>query len=135
MSSRTSTPPETGAALRRVIEQPVFVPVRGGDVTAEGGGPAGTGHRDGPSAPRRPAAAGGAARARSRHLARLAVRHDPAKRGAAALAARRITDTQLDHLRAPAREMDETGTFREWSEQDTLLHLVVADVRPDGNSL
>src|SRR5579871_5685729 len=36
MSSRTSpTAAETGAALRRVVEQTVFVPVRGGDVTAE----------------------------------------------------------------------------------------------------
>ena len=48
--------------------------------------------------------------------------------GAAALAARRITDAQLDHLRALAREMKETEAFREWSEQDTLLHLLIADI-------
>jgi GntR family transcriptional repressor for pyruvate dehydrogenase complex len=176
MSSKTSTTPETGAALRRVIEQTVFVPVRGGDVTAEavarlgqaiGMGLLRPGDRLPPEAQlardlgispvslrgaltilrksgvletRRgrgggtvvtdfgsPPAAAGELPAEA-ELADLVDYRCVVEGGAAALAARRVTDAQLDHLRALAREMKETGTFREWSEQDTLLHLLIADV-------
>jgi GntR family transcriptional repressor for pyruvate dehydrogenase complex len=48
--------------------------------------------------------------------------------GAAALAARRITGAQLEHLRTLSREMRGIQEFREWSEQDTLLHLLIADI-------
>lgn len=46
--------------------------------------------------------------------------------GTAALAARRATPKQLDHLRSLVREMSEICTFSDWSEQDTLFHLVIA---------
>jgi GntR family transcriptional repressor for pyruvate dehydrogenase complex len=48
--------------------------------------------------------------------------------GAAALAARRATPDQVEHLSALAAQMRHTDTFREWSEQDTLFHLLIADI-------
>lgn len=47
--------------------------------------------------------------------------------GAAALAAERATDAQLEHLGALAAEMKHVSEFRDWSERDTLLHLIIAD--------
>ena len=47
--------------------------------------------------------------------------------GAAALASRRATPEQLEHLEALAAELDAIDDFGTWSEQDTLLHLVIAD--------
>ena len=176
MSSRTSTTPETGAALRRVVEQTVFVPVRGGDVTAEavarlgqaiGMGLLRPGDRLPPETqlardlgispvslrgaltilrhsglletrrgrgggtvvtdPGSPPAAAGELPSEA-ELADLVDYRCIVEGGAAALAARRITDAQLDHLRALTREMEKAQEFREWSEQDTLLHLLIADI-------
>jgi GntR family transcriptional regulator, transcriptional repressor for pyruvate dehydrogenase complex len=47
--------------------------------------------------------------------------------GAAALAARRASPTQITRLRDVAQEMTTLPDFRSWSEQDTLLHLLIAD--------
>ena len=47
--------------------------------------------------------------------------------GAAAFAAERATDEQLEHLAELADEMEAEADFGAWSERDTLLHLVVAD--------
>lgn len=47
--------------------------------------------------------------------------------GAAELAARRATTAQLEHLAELTAEMAAIADFRRWSEQDTLLHLVIAD--------
>lgn len=48
--------------------------------------------------------------------------------GAAALAARRASPPQVNHLRRLVSEMKGTRSFREWSEQDTVLHLLIAEV-------
>lgn len=48
--------------------------------------------------------------------------------GVAALAARRASPPQLAHLRSLVGEMKRNRSFREWSEQDTLLHLLIADI-------
>jgi GntR family transcriptional repressor for pyruvate dehydrogenase complex len=47
--------------------------------------------------------------------------------GAAALAAHRATPEQLARLDALVMEMEAIDEFDEWSGQDTLLHLLVAD--------
>lgn len=47
--------------------------------------------------------------------------------GAAALAALRAKRAQLDHLEALVGEMEAITDFSAWSEQDTLLHLLVAE--------
>ncbi|HLK42149.1 MAG TPA: FCD domain-containing protein [Thermoleophilia bacterium] len=177
MSSRTSpTAAETGAALRRVVEQTVFVPVRGGDVTAEavarlgqaiGMGLLRPGDRLPPETqlardlgispvslrgaltilrnaglletrrgrgggtvvtePESPPAVAGELPAAT-ELADLVDYRCIVEGGAAALAARRASGPQLHHLRALAGEMKVIRKFREWSEQDTLLHLLIADI-------
>ena len=47
--------------------------------------------------------------------------------GAAALAAERATDAQIAHLLELAAAMRDVTSFPQWSERDTLLHLVIAD--------
>ncbi len=47
--------------------------------------------------------------------------------GAAALAATRATDAQIEHLESLAAQMDGEPDFSAWSEADTLFHLIVAD--------
>lgn len=47
--------------------------------------------------------------------------------GAAELAARRAEPAQLEHLAELTAGMAAIADFRRWSEQDTLLHLVIAD--------
>lgn len=61
-------------------------------------------------------------------LAELADHRCVVEGGVAALAARRASPSQLDHLRSRASEMKRNRNFREWSEQDTLLHLLIADI-------
>ena len=177
MSSKTSPKaPDAGAALRRVVEQTVFVPVRGGDVTAQAVGRLGQAIgmgllRPGDRLPPetqlardlgispvslrgaltilrsaglletrrgrsggtvvtetdRPPEVGGQLPAES-ELADLVDYRCIVEGGAAALAARRSTSGQAEHLSALASQMTHTDSFREWSEQDTLLHLLIADI-------
>ena len=47
--------------------------------------------------------------------------------GAAALAAERATAAQVAHLHELAAAMRDVTSFPQWSERDTLLHLVIAD--------
>jgi len=47
--------------------------------------------------------------------------------GAAALAAERATAAQIAHLSELAAAMRDVTSFPQWSERDTLLHLVIAD--------
>ena len=47
--------------------------------------------------------------------------------GAAALAAERATAAQIAHLSDLAAAMRDVTSFPQWSERDTLLHLVIAD--------
>ncbi len=47
--------------------------------------------------------------------------------GAAALASRRATPEQVARLDALVTEMEAIDVFDSWSEQDTMLHLLVAD--------
>ena len=47
--------------------------------------------------------------------------------GAAALAAERATEAQVDHLGELVHAMAEVTSFPAWSERDTMLHLVIAD--------
>lgn len=177
MSSKTSpTGTDPGAALRRVVEQTVFVPVRGGDVTAQavarlgqaiGMGLLRPGDRLPPETrlardlgispvslrgaltilrnaglletrrgrgggtvvtePDRPPQFGGQLPEES-ELADLVDYRCIVEGGAAALAARRVTPGQVEHLTALSSQMTHTKSFREWSEQDTLLHLLIADI-------
>jgi DNA-binding FadR family transcriptional regulator len=177
MSSKTSpTATDAGAALRRVVEQTVFVPVRGGDVTAQavarlgqaiGMGLLRPGDRLPPETqlardlgispvslrgaltilrnaglletrrgrgggtvvtePDRPPEFGGELPEES-ELADLAAYRCIVEGGAAALAARRANLGQVENLSALSSQMTHTNSFREWSEQDTLLHLLIADI-------
>jgi GntR family transcriptional regulator, transcriptional repressor for pyruvate dehydrogenase complex len=47
--------------------------------------------------------------------------------GAAGFAAERATDEQIAYLEELAERMDETDDFSQWSEADTLFHLILAD--------
>ena len=47
--------------------------------------------------------------------------------GAAALAAERATAAQIEHLSGLAAGMRDVTSFPQWSERDTMLHLVIAD--------
>ena len=47
--------------------------------------------------------------------------------GAAAYAAERATDEQIEHLDELATAMEGDADWATWSERDTLLHLVIAD--------
>lgn len=47
--------------------------------------------------------------------------------GAASLAAERAAEGQIEYLSMLVRKMDEVSEFADWSELDTLFHLVLAD--------
>lgn len=47
--------------------------------------------------------------------------------GAAGLAAERATPEQIEYLGRLVGEMEKTADFEQWTERDTLFHLVIAD--------